>query len=102
MRIHFVLNHGGTPESKLADVELHFEEGPLAGIKLVGCSVWRSKKNDEKVTVLLPARSFATSAGPRYFDLMRDSEDKSKAVVAFKKYIKGEYLKIVAAATPTE
>ena len=27
MRVHYVLNHGGTPQSKLADVEIHFEEG---------------------------------------------------------------------------
>ncbi len=26
MRVHYVLNHGGTPESKLADVEIHFED----------------------------------------------------------------------------
>jgi hypothetical protein len=29
MRLHYVLNHGGTPESKLADVEIHFEDGPF-------------------------------------------------------------------------
>jgi hypothetical protein len=34
MRVHYVLNHGGTPESKLADVEIHFEEGLLSGLKL--------------------------------------------------------------------
>jgi hypothetical protein len=33
MRVHYVLNHGGTPESKLADVEIHFEEGLLSGLK---------------------------------------------------------------------
>ena len=26
MRVHYVLNHGGTPASKLADVEIHFED----------------------------------------------------------------------------
>ncbi len=25
MRVHYVLNQGGTPESKLADVEIHFD-----------------------------------------------------------------------------
>ncbi len=53
MRVHYVLNHGGTPASKLADVEIHFEEGLLAGLKLVGCSVWRSKKGDAP-TILVP------------------------------------------------
>ncbi len=26
MRVHYVLNHGGTPQSKLADVEIHFDD----------------------------------------------------------------------------
>ena len=72
MRLHYVLNHGGTPESKLADVEVHFEEGLLAGLKLVGCSVWRSKKG-EAPTVLVPSRSYATAGGIRYFELLRAS-----------------------------
>jgi len=100
MRVHYILNHGGTPQSKLADVEIHFEEGLLAGLKLVGCSVWRSKKG-EAPTVLVPSRSYATAGGVRYYELMRPSEDTpadpvaSKAAVKrFKKYISDEYRKI--------
>ncbi len=102
MRVHYVLNHGGTPESKLADVELHFEEGLLSGLKLVGCSVWRSKKG-EKPTVLVPSRSYATAGGIRYYELLRGAEsspdptDNDKtAMKAFKEYIRDEYLKIAA------
>jgi hypothetical protein len=97
MRVHYVLNHGGTPQSKLADVEIHFEEGLLAGLKLVGCSVWRAKKG-EKPTVLVPSRSYATASGVRYFELLRaaapDKDAEKKAVRDFKDYIRGEYLKI--------
>ena len=71
MRVHYVLNHGGTPQSKLADVEIHFEEGLSAGLKLVGCSVWRSKKG-ETPTVLVPSRSYATAGGVRYYELLRE------------------------------
>src|SRR5512134_1759196 len=74
MRVHYVLNHGGAPQSKLADVEIHFEEGLLAGLKLVGCSVWRSRKGEEP-TVLVPSRSYATAAGVRYYELLRPSAD---------------------------
>ena len=100
MRVHYVLNHGGTPASKLADVEIHFEEGLLAGLKLVGCSVWRSKKG-EAPTVLVPSRSYATASGVRYYELMRASApdadpDAKKAIKRFKKYIQEEYLKISA------
>ncbi|HEY5995517.1 MAG TPA: hypothetical protein VIU29_00785 [Candidatus Deferrimicrobiaceae bacterium] len=103
MRLHYVLNHGGTPESKLADVEIHFEEGLLAGLKLVGCSVWRSKKG-EAPTVLVPSRSYATAGGIRYFELLRSSEEGTGPndpaarimVRKFKDYIKDEYQRIEA------
>ena len=94
MRVHFILNHGGTPESKLADVEIHFNEGPLDKLKLVGCSVWRARKGED-VTILVPSRSYATAGGVRYYELLRQSDDKEKAAVkVFKDYIRGEYLRI--------
>ena len=106
MRVHYVLNHGGTPVSKLADVEIHFEEGLLAGLKLVGCSVWRSKKG-EAPTVLVPSRSYATAAGVRYYELLRPSADGAAgagvespeaklSVRRFKDYVREEYVKIAA------
>lgn len=101
MRVHYVLNQGGTPESKLADVEFHFEEGLLSGLKLVGCSVWRSRKGEEP-SVLVPSRSYATAGGIRYYDLIRPSEEGSHpndprgklAVRNLKQYIREEYRKI--------
>jgi hypothetical protein len=101
MRVHYVLNHGGTPASKLADVEIHFEEGLLAGLKLVGCSVWRSKKG-EAPTVLVPSRSYATAGGVRYYELLREAVDetaagtrtKNEATKRLKEYIRDEYGKI--------
>jgi len=95
MRVHFALNHKGTPPSKLADVEIHFEEGLLAGLKLVGCSVWRAKTGEEH-TVLVPSRSYATGNGVRYYELLRPSDDSEarKSVKAFKDFIREEYRKI--------
>ena len=104
MRVHYVLNHGDTPMNKLADVEIHFEEGLLAGLKLVGCSVWKSKKG-ESPTVLAPSRSYATAGGVRYYELIRPSAREVEgdavgdpsgkdAVRRFKQYIREEYLKI--------
>jgi hypothetical protein len=108
MRVHYVLNHGGTPAAKLADVEIHFEEGLLAGLKLVGASVWRSKKG-EAPTVLVPSRSYATAAGVRYYELLRPSGDGDPsaagtggdpaaklAVRRFKDYVREEYCRIAA------
>lgn len=100
MRVHYLLNHGAAPESKLADVEIHFEEGILSGLKLVGCSVWRSKKGDFP-TVLVPSRSYASAGGVRYYDLLRaadgsgDGNEAGKAAVRrFREYIRDEYRKI--------
>jgi len=101
MRMHYLLNQGTAPESKLADVEIHFEEGILSGLKLVGCSVWRSKKG-EGPTVLVPSRSYATATGVRYYELLRPSEEGGTgdeaggkfAIRNFRRHIRDEYLKI--------
>jgi hypothetical protein len=101
MRMHYLLNQGAAPESKLADVEIHFEEGILSGLKLVGCSVWRSKKG-EGPTVLVPSRSYATATGVRYYELLRPSEGGGTgdeaggkfAIRNFRQHIRDEYLKI--------
>ena len=109
MRVHYILNHGGTPVSKLADVEIHFEEGLLAGLKLVGASVWRAKKGNTP-TVLVPSRSYAAASGVRYYELLRASDDTvapgavaegpaaagKQAVRRFKDYIRDEYCRIAA------
>lgn len=103
MRVHYVLNHGGAPESKLADVEIHFEEGLLSGLKLVGCSVWRSRKG-EGPTVLVPSRSYATAGGVRYYELLRPSDETGspgdpggkQAVRGFKQYVRDEYMRIAS------
>jgi len=104
MRIHFVLNHDELTKSKLADVEIHFEDGPLAGLKLVGTSVWRSKKGDP-VTVLIPSRTYATAGGLRYFELLRGSDSSGlhddvnkRATKRFKEYVRKEYESIVETA----
>ena len=101
MRMHYLLNQGAAPESKLADVEIHFEEGILSGLKLVGCSVWRSKKGEDP-TVLVPSRSYATATGVRYYELLRPSEGGGTgdetggkfAIRNFRQHIRDEYLKI--------
>ena len=98
MRIQFILNHKGTPSGKLADVEILFEEGFLAGLTLGGCSIWRSKKGDDP-TVLVTSRSYATAGGVRYYQFLRSSDDGEKkdqtALKTFKQYIRDEYRKIV-------
>jgi hypothetical protein len=37
--VKFVINEKGNPPGKLADAELHFTDGVLAGLKLIGFGV---------------------------------------------------------------
>jgi hypothetical protein len=40
----------GTPAGKLADAELLFQDGPLAGLKLIGFAVWEGRGGGRNVT----------------------------------------------------
>lgn len=61
----------GAPERLIADAELVFDEGDgqLAGLKLVGFSLWRGPDGDVYVT--MPSRAFGGSSDRRYFDYLR-------------------------------
>jgi len=43
MLIKIVPNDQGNPPGKLADVEIHFTDGPLAGLKLIGFGMGTSR-----------------------------------------------------------
>jgi len=71
MTIKIVANSDkGAPAGKLADAELHFTEGPLEGLKLVGFSVWE-KRSGQGRNVTFPARSFSAQGERRSFALLR-------------------------------
>lgn len=73
MEIKFVLNDKGTPAGKLADAELHFDSGPLAGLKLIGFGVWEGKRGGRNVT--FPARTYSVNGERRSFSLLRPNAD---------------------------
>lgn len=58
------------PAGKLADAELHFEDGLLAGLKLVGFAVW-ARRDGTGCTVSFPARQFVVHGERRNFALLR-------------------------------
>ena len=41
--VKFVINEKGNPPGKLADGELHFTDGVLAGLSLIGFGVWERR-----------------------------------------------------------
>ena len=75
MEVKFVLNDKGTPAGKLADAELHFVSGPLAGLKLIGFSVWEGKRGGRNVT--FPARTYSVNGERRSFSLLRPAGDSA-------------------------
>jgi hypothetical protein len=64
-----------TPAGKLAEAEMHFavEDGPLAGMKLVGFAVWERRGGGRNVT--FPARQYSVNGERRSFALLRPIVD---------------------------
>jgi hypothetical protein len=73
MSVKFFQNDRGNPPGKLADAELHFHDGPLDGLKLVGFAVWERKTGGRNVT--FPARQYSVNGERRSFALLRPTAD---------------------------
>jgi hypothetical protein len=69
-------NEKGNPSGKLADIELHFTDaaGPLAGLKLIGFSVWERRGGLGR-NVTFPARQYSINGERRSFALLRPIVD---------------------------
>jgi hypothetical protein len=76
MTIKFTVNDKGNPAGKLADAELHFSDGPFAGLKLLGFSVWERRGGNGR-NVTFPARSYAVNGERRTFALLRPLADST-------------------------
>jgi len=73
MQVKFTLNDKGSPAGKLADAELHFTDGPLEGLKLIGFAVWERRAGGRNVT--FPARQYSVNGERRSFALLRPIAD---------------------------
>jgi hypothetical protein len=69
-------NDKGNPPGKLADAELHFTEGTLEGLKLIGFAVWE-RRNSGGRNVTFPARQYSVNGERRSFALLRPVVDAS-------------------------
>jgi hypothetical protein len=67
-------NDKGTPPGKLAEAEIHFEDGHLQGLKLVGFAVWE-RRNGTGRNVTFPARQYSVNGERRSFALLRPVVD---------------------------
>ena len=74
MTIKITPNDKGNPPGKLADAELHFSEGPLEGLKLIGFSIWERRGGNGR-NVTFPARQYSVNGERRTFALLRPIVD---------------------------
>ena len=89
MRVQFVDKENG-PERLVCEAEVLFDEaGPLAGMKLVGFSLWKSPEGEVYVT--FPSRAFGAGNDRRFFDYLRSAEGAPGDVKRVKAWILEEF-----------
>jgi hypothetical protein len=74
--VKIIPNDKGNPPGKLADAEIHFGDGPLAGLKLIGFRVWERRGGSGR-NVTFPARQYSINGERRSFALLRPIVDVS-------------------------
>ena len=72
--VKITANDQGNPPGKLADAELHFADGPLAGLKLIGFAIWERRGAGGR-NVTFPARQYSVNGERRSFALLRPIVD---------------------------
>lgn len=76
MVVKIVPNEKANPPGKLADAELHFTDGVLDGLKLIGFAVWERRTGNGR-NVTFPARQYAVNGERRSYALLRPIVDVS-------------------------
>jgi hypothetical protein len=76
MVVKIIPNEKQQPAGKLADAELHFSDGALEGLKLIGFSIWERRGGGGR-NVTFPARQYSVNGERRSFALLRPVADTS-------------------------
>jgi len=63
-------NKSAAPAGKLAEAELHFSDGPLGGLKLIGFTIWERRTGNGR-NVTFPARQYTVGGERRSWALLR-------------------------------
>ena len=74
MVVKILPNDKANPPGKLADAELHFTDGVLDGLKLIGFSIWE-RRAAVAATSRSPARQYTVNGERRSFALLRPIAD---------------------------
>lgn len=99
MKVKIITNDKGNPAGKLADAELHFTDGPLDGLKLIGFGIWERRTGNGR-NVTFPARQYSVNGERRSFALLRPVEDVN-AQERIRDLILQAYAEVEAAAAVT-
>lgn len=78
MIVKITTNDKSNPPGKLAEAELHFTEGVLEGLKLIGFSVWERRTGGGR-NVTFPARTYSVNGERRSFALLRPAAGDAAA-----------------------
>jgi hypothetical protein len=70
LTVKIISNDHNNPPGKLADAELHFTDGPLDGLKLIGFGIWERRTGGGR-NVTFPARTYSVNGERRSFALLR-------------------------------
>ena len=76
MVVKITPNDKGNPPGKLADAELHFTDGTLEGLKLIGFGIWERRSGGAR-NVTFPARQYTVNGERRSFALLRPVVDST-------------------------
>ena len=74
MQVKIIPNDHANPPGKLADAELHFDDGVLAGLKLIGFGIWERRTGGGR-NVTFPARQYSVNGERRSFAVLRPIAD---------------------------
>ena len=77
MIVKIVANDKQNPPGKLADAELHFTDGPLEGLKLIGFAIWERRGGGGGRNVTFPARQYSVAGERRSYALLRPIVDST-------------------------
>ena len=76
MIVKILANEKQNPPGKLADAELHFTDGALEGLKLIGFAIWERRVGGGR-NVTFPARQYSVNGDRRTFSLLRPIADST-------------------------
>ena len=90
-------NDKGNPPGKLAEAELHFTDGELEGLKLIGFAIWERRSGTGR-NVTFPARQYSVNGERRSFALLRPIADTT-AQERVRELVLGAYAEYEEGAT---